>query len=289
MNTQDTTAIHNRAILVWLTITTWAARKYDKHATATVHSEYKADSKSGRYTKQLIDAPEYKALITLANTIRAWHYSNTLAWADEGWRLLPIANYDAFTSGLRTHHGTWDNAKGVLVPAYPSLVQNMRATLNGLWRESDYPKSSDIADRFSITVQYSPVPAEGDIRVDLASDQIAAIQATITDRVSVATATAMQDAWQRLYETVSHIRERLQDPTAIFRDSLHYNATAISDSLQRLNITNDPNLESMRQRVAAELTQHTPEMLRINRHARQDTADKAQAIMDAMSGFYGSN
>jgi hypothetical protein len=289
MHTNVSTAdIHTRAILVWLTITTWAARKHDKRATDKVHAEYGANSKAGRYNKQLLaDAPEYKALISLSNSIRAWHYGNTLAWSDEGWRILPIANYDTFTKGLREQMKTWDGAKGVFIPRYPTLVQDMRSVLNGLYNPADYPAASDIGDRFTITVQYAPVPAAGDIRVSLAADQLATIESSITDRVTVATQTAMSDAWQRLYECVSNIQSRLQDPKAIFRDSLIDNAREVCDALTRLNITNDPDLEAMRARVAAELTTYAPDTLREVPRVRQETADKAADIISAMSGLYG--
>jgi hypothetical protein len=97
----------------------------------------------------------------------------------------------------------------------------------------------------------------------------------------------MQDAWTRLHDVVSHIAERLSDPKAIFRDSLIDNAKDVCDTLQRLNVTNDPNLEAMRARVAAELTAVSPATLRDVPQVRETTARKAAGIMDAMAGLYG--
>jgi hypothetical protein len=56
--------------------------------------------------------------------------------------------------------------------------------------------------------------------------------------------------------------------------------------LSRLNFTDDPNLETMRQQVEDSLLKH-PEALRNNPDLRSDTALEAKSIMDKMSVFMG--
>jgi hypothetical protein len=284
------TAIHTRAMLVWLQIGTWSARKYDKQATAKVTADHHAAADSARVNKSLLpgDATAYKALTSLAGSIRAEHYTNTLAWADEGWRLLPVANFQNYTAWYRGQKTAYAAALADFCQEYPSLRAGAPARLNGLYRASDYPETIDMASRFTLDVQFSPVPAAGDIRLDLAADQRAIVEASITGRVEQATAIAMRDAWTRLHDVVSHIAERLSDPTAVFRDSLIENARAAVDSLKRLNVTNDPDLERMRARVEAELTKTAPDVLRSAPMFRQDTAERAKDIMTSMAGFYGA-
>lgn len=286
--TANSTQIHSRALLVWLTISTWSARKYDKSVTAKVNADYHASSDAGRYNKSLLpgDAPAYKQLVQLAGSIRAQHYSNTLAWADEGWRLLPTSNYMTYTQWFRDQQRAFDVALADFVHDYPTMRAAAAVKLNGLYRDEDYPSAREIGDRFAIEVKYSPVPATGDIRVDLAADQISLIENSINDRVASATATAMQDAWQRLHDVVAHIADRLADPKAIFRDSLIGNAREVCDVLRRLNVTDDPDLEAMRVRVERELSTHDPDVLRDSPVIRARTAERAQSIIDAMSGVY---
>jgi len=284
------TAIHTRAMLVWLQIGTWSARKYDKRATAKLTADHHAAADAARVNKSLLpgDAKAYRALTSLAGSIRAEHYTNTLAWADEGWRLLPVANFQNYTAWYRAQKNAYASALADFCQEYPSLRANAPARLNGLYRAEDYPTTQDMSGKFTLDVQFSPVPAAGDIRLDLAADQRAIVEASITGRVEQATAIAMRDAWTRLHDVVAHIAERLSDPTAVFRDSLIENARAAVDGLKRLNVTNDPDLEAMRARVEAELTQAEPETLRIVPAVRQDTAARAQDIMAAMGGLYGS-
>jgi hypothetical protein len=62
------------------------------------------------------------------------------------------------------------------------------------------------------------------------------------------------------------------------------NAREICAMLPRLNFSDDPNLEAMRQEVEATLLKH-PEALRNDPDLRQDTAAEAKKIMDKMSVF----
>src|SRR5438477_5085213 len=129
-------AIHSRALLVWLTISTWSARKYDRKISAETNARYNASSDAGRYNKMLLpgDAKSYKAIVSLAGSIRMQHYSNTLAWSDEGWRLLPVDNYIAYTRWYRDRQSELSQALSAFMLDYPQMRDDARTLLNGLWR-----------------------------------------------------------------------------------------------------------------------------------------------------------
>lgn len=284
--------IHARALLVCLTISTWTARRYDKAVTQKVNKEHKASSDAGRYNKFLLpgECASYRELLTIASGLRAAHYTHTLAWSDEGWRLLPTANYMQYADWFRQQQRAFANALETFVRDYPLLREQARTLLGTLYKDEDYPSIADVRKRFALAVAYTPVPAQGDVRCDLAADQIAAIEKDINARVSQAVTIAVRDAWQRLYDVVAKISERLNDPKAIFRDSLIGNAKELVDTLQRLNVTNDPELERMRQRVATELATADPDELRDDskpaRKHRKAVAAKADDILRQMSGLF---
>lgn len=283
------TQIHSRALLVWLTISTWTARRYDKQISRKVNAEYNASDDAGRYNKFLLpgDAQAYKTLIALAGSIRAAHYTQTLAWSDEGWRLLPTANYMEYTTWFRQQQSEYKRALDQFVADYPTMRAEAQIKLKGLYRDEDYPDTYDIRQRFALDVQYSPVPAIGDIRVDLAADQVGAIETAIQQRIERASRLAIGDAWQRLYGCVQRMSERLSDPEAIFRDTLITNTRDICDALKRLNVTDDPALEAMRVHVERELTAHDPDVLRDTPRVRRSVAEKADAILSTMRDLYG--
>lgn len=291
--TTDTTPIHERAMLVKLSVSAWTARKFDRKVTEEVNRQHGANDDVGRYNKHLLGgkdhAKSHAAVVSAAKAMRTTVYEQTLPWADEGWRLLPTANYEKFTDALRAARTRYDDAVEAFVREYPELRENARKLLNGMFRDEDYPDADSIAGRFSCTVDFSPVPAQGDFRLDLPADQIERLEGSAADRVKRAVGEAMQGAWERLHKVVAHARERLGDPDAIFRDTLIGNISELTDILSRLNVTGDDQLETMRKRVERDLSKLQPDVLRKNKTARAQAANKAQKILESMSAFYGGD
>lgn len=286
-----TTDINTRAMLAKLSISVWTARKYDKKATDEVNRSHGASSDAGRYNKHLLGgkaaAGSHVAVGTAASCARETHYKQTLPWADEGWRILPTANWLHYTGEIRKATQGFEARVSEFLLEYPNLRNQARTLLNGLYRDEDYPEPGGMNDRFKIAVEYAPIPATGDLRVSLPQAQIDEIESRIQGRVNLAVEDAMKDAWSRLQGVVEHVRERLSSPDAIFRDSLIENVRECCGILTRLNLTEDPKLEDMRRRVACSIGTLDPEFLRKNVYAREQAAEEAQSIVSAMAGLYG--
>lgn len=280
--------IHSRAMLTSLRISTWTARKYDKKISKEVSDNHNAVADAGRYNKMLIpgDALSYKAIMQLTGTIRTEYYKHTLAWSDEGWRLLPTANYMQYTGFIRESKSKFESLRRDFIEKYPALRDAARIRLNGMYKDEDYPLASQIESKFGFHMGFAPLPAQGDFRVDLPQEEIRRIEAEMGSKVQDATAEAMADCWKRLYDCVSHVHERLADPTAIFRDTLITNAGELCDILSRLNVAGDPNLESMRAEVSDYIASQDPDTLRENSSLRDDTATMAEDIISRMAAFY---
>ena len=150
------------------------------------------------------------------------------------------------------------------------------------------PTIDGLRAKFGIDMIVMPVPAD-DFRVQIADEELSAIQQEVTDRVTNASQEAMKEAWQRLYDVVKHASDKLNDPTGIFRDSLVANINDICGILPRLNFADDPNLEAMRQQVEQSLANNHPESLRNDPDLRRTKAEEAKAIMDKMGAFMGGN
>jgi len=276
----------SRAMLASLRISSWSARKYDKKVTKETNDAHGADADAGRYNKMLLpgDASSYKALTSHIAATRVLHYAETLAWSDDGWRLLPVANYTKYTDKLRAAKHTYDALLADFLSDYPALQQAARIKLNGMYRDEDYP--SNVASKYGFGIEYNPVPAGGDFRVELSQEEIDIIATRTESRIKNAFEDAHKDAVKRLYDCVSRIHERLAQPEAIFRDSLITNAQELTDVLSRLNIAGDVNLESLR-RATASLATVSPDTLRNDAVTRIQTANDAQSILDTMLNVYG--
>ena len=279
--------LSDRALLVQLSVSQWTARKYDKKATQDVASTYGTTTSAGRYNKALLPANDMLDRVHKKTThIRTKFYENTLPWGIEGTMMLPSSNYLQFMTDFRKEKGEWQYLVDQFVGNYDQLRLDAKRMLNGLYNDADYPDEVEIAKKFKMDMAIFPVP-NTDFRVSIASDELTRIQEDVERRVAEAQTVAMKEVWDRLYDRVKHMAEKLADPKAIFRDTLVENTKELCALLPRLNFMDDPNLEQLRQQVEASLLKH-PEALRNDPDLRRDTAAEAKAIMDKMSTFMGA-
>jgi hypothetical protein len=279
--------LNDRALLVQLSISQWTARKYDKRATRQVADANNTTMSAGRYNKSLLPMNDLLDHVhKKATHIRTKFYANTLPWGIEGTQMLPTANYLNFMTEFRKEKSEWQVLVSNFVDNYDQLRDDARRILGNLYDPADYPTTSEIRQKFHMDMAVYPVPST-DFRVSIASDELTRIQQDVERRVADAQSTAMKEVWQRLYDRVKHMAEKLADPKAIFRDSLVENAREICAILPRLNFADDPNLESLRQEVEMGISNHHPDALRNDPDLRRDTAEQAKAIMDKMSVFMG--
>jgi hypothetical protein len=279
--------LNDRALLVQLSISQWTARKYDKKATRQVADTFHNFVDQGRYNKALLPMNSLLDNVHKKSTlIRTKYYDNTLPWGIDGTQMLPSANYLAFMSEFRKEKGEWESLVTAFVDNYDALKHDAQRVLGQLYNAEDYPASHEVRHKFKMDMAVFPVPS-ADFRVSIGSEELSRIQQDVERRVKDAEQAALKDVWQRLYDRVKHMAEKLADPKAIFRDSMLENTREICALLPRLNFSDDPNLEAMRQQVEASLLKH-PEALRNDPDLRQDTAAEAKKIMDAMGAFMGS-
>lgn len=276
--------INDRALLVQLSVSQWTARKYDKRASKEVTTAHGAASAAGRFNKSLLPMNDKLENIHKKTTfIRTKYYDNTLPWGMDGTMMLPTANYLSFMSDFRKEKGEWESLVQEFLDEYDQMKLDAQRILGSLYDAADYPNVLELRHKFKMDMAVFPVPS-ADFRVAIGSEELTRIQQDVERRVKEAEQAALKDVWNRLYERVKHMAEKLADPKAIFRDSMVENARELCAMLPRLNFSDDPNLEAMRQQVEASLIKH-PEALRNDPDLRRDTAAEAKRIMDSMSVF----
>lgn len=279
--------LNDRALLVQLSVSQWTARKYDKKVTNEVASAHGTTTAAGRYNKSLLPMNDYLDRVHKKTThIRTKFYENTLPWGIEGTMMLPTSNYLQFMTDFRKEKGEWQYLVNEFVSNYDQLRLDAKRLLGSLYDDADYPDETDVSRKFKMDMAIFPVPST-DFRVAIASDELTRIQQDVEKRIADAQTTAMKEVWDRLYDRVKHMAEKLADPKAIFRDTMVENTKELCALLPRLNFMDDPNLEQLRQQVEASLLKH-PEALRNDPDLRRDTAAEAKAIMDKMSVFMGA-
>lgn len=283
-----TTHLSDRALLVQLNVSQWTARKLDKKATKEVADTNGASREAGNYNKKLLPMSDSLANIhTMTGDIRREFYANTLPWGLENTHMLPTANYLSFMTTFRKRKSEWEAVVRKFLSDYPYLQTNAQRFLGKLYDPADYPPTIELQHKFNMDLVVMPVPTN-DFRVQLADDELSTIHADIQRRVQESSGLAMKEAWQRLYSHVKLMSERLGNTEGRLYDSLFDNAIELCRILPRLNFSDDPNLEAMRQEVETKLVGHSKEAIKGSPVLRKQVADEAADIMARMGAFMGA-
>lgn len=283
--------ITQKAMVVRFSVSQWTARKYDKGATQTVNEQYQVPvygKDQVRVNKTIIAKDSLVAIQQVVNAARTYHYAATLPWKDDGARLLPAKNFSAYSESMRKFRSRFEPAVEALVDAYPDLIQDARSRLNGLFKPEDYPTIDAIRSKYSFDISISPVPTAGDFRVNLQQEEITKIREEISADTDKAVKAAHGDLYARLATAVGHMTEKLSDPKAIFRDSLVENVSELLSLIPRLDILDDPNLQSLCKQAEEKLLKYDPQTLRDHPANRASVATDAKGVLDALAGFYGA-
>jgi len=285
-----TTHLSDRALLVQLNVSQWTARKLDKKATREVADANYASRDAGNYNKKLLPMSDSLANIhTMTGDIRKEFYTNTLPWGLENTHMLPTSNYLQFMTTFRKRRAEWDTAVRKFLVDYPSHQITAQRFLGNLYNHEDYPDVRDLQRKFNMDLVVLPVPTN-DFRVQLADDELSSIHADIERRIEESSGLAMKEAWQRLYDRVKHMVERLakiDDPKSRFHESTLEHITELCALLPRLNIMDDPNLEAMRYEVEGKLAGLSKDAVVNDPVFRQTKIDEASDIMARMGAFMG--
>lgn len=276
--------LDERAVLTQLNVSQPTMNKRDKRVSEQVAVSNNAVTQSGIYHKSLLPNNEHLRNVHKKTTlVRQFFYHNTLPWFGDGTMILPTKNYMTFMEGFTKLKSEWLQLVEKFLQEYPQLQLNAQRDLGSLYNANEYPSVDELRLRFDMDMTILPVPSN-DFRVDIAEDELQHIQQQVEQRVEQSTEMAMNEAWQRLYDRVKHMAEKLSDIKNIFRDTLIENLVDVCDVLKRMNITDDEDLENIRQQVETHLTKHNPESLRLDLDLRKQVSAKANEIKKQIEG-----
>ncbi len=270
-----------KSILVSLIISQWAARKYDKKVTREVNEAHNATD-AGRFNKSLIAREHLEAINKIVGQARAFHYENTLPWGDNGERLLPSENYFKYLESLSQIKNAFDTEVSKFAQAYPSMIEDAKRTLNGLFNASDYP--TDIQTRFNMRSSFMPVPDAQDIRVNLSTEEVNRLKDDVTNEIHNRFAQAQMSIFERIIEPLKRMQEKLQEKDGIFRDSLFNNVLELIDILPRLNVASDPRITELCADLSALYTD--PDHVRNSKRLRSEKAEEVNTILSKIDSFF---
>ena len=287
--------LSQKAVLASLSISQWSARKLDKKATEEIHARNHAEPHAGRYNKLLIAREGLQNVQHAAGEARTFHYAMTQPWMDDGARLLPSALFIDYANRIRDLKAEFHHAADEFASEFPAYVEDSKVRLGRLFSVADYPDPTDIRSLFAFDSKILPCPDADDFRIDIAEEHAADIRADVEARLKQALDDAMRNSVTRVVETVGHMATRLRayrpaerrgDRTeGAFRNSLVDNVRELARLLPAFNLTGDPVLAGISDRINAELCTYDANDLRGDEATRHLIASRAESILADVQAF----
>lgn len=280
--------LSERAMLVSLSIRSWDAKRTDKNAAKEIADHHKVAQSRLGVRKEAIDtkAPSYQALKSAMSEMRNLHYDLTLPWGRDGSQILTTKMFEDYCTKMRACQAKIRKALADFAADYPALKAQAAIDLNGLYNESDYP--ANIKAKFACDFEFCPIPDASDFRckipdgaVDEIREQISAANEKIVER-------AMHVAYERLYNHITRMVERLSDPEGRFAPTLVDGLIELCQNLPGLNLTGDKRLEQLRKQAASMIDGISFEELRDDKKVRRSVAKQARDIQGVMAQFMGA-
>jgi hypothetical protein len=285
--TQFIAGVARAAILVDLEISIYSGRKMDKRTQAEVTAAKGANSKRAAsvYKSLFAECAELDAINKFQARVRQEHYRLTQPWNDFGSRLVSTALLQEYKAEMNRREQEFLLLVDAFLIKYDTLVAAAAFQLGTLFDRSEYPDRNEVASKFRINVQFSPLPTSGDFRLDVESAVQQELAEQYEARATKQIAAATQDSWDRLYNALSKLSDRLvvedDGKKRVFHDTLVTGALDMCELLTHMNVLHEPSLERARSQLEAVLSGVTPKELREEDGTRVITKQKVDAILSA--------
>ena len=280
-------SIASSAMLCELSISTWTGRKKDKRASEEVTTSNNASAGVANVSKKLLaDCAELMAIQKLTANIRNMHYNMTMPWSDTGLRLLPTAQYFKYHEQMTAMQHEYNSLVDTFLRDYDNEIINAQLKLGDLFDPFEYPTVDSLRHKFGFRLSYIPLPDAGDFRIDVGNEATDQIRTEYQSYYSRQLENAMNDVWQRAYDALSRMSERLDyqdnESKKIFRDTLVSNVTDMVELLHVCNVTGDSQMSALANQLDETLRGVTPDALREDAYLRAETKRTVDQVIQSL-------
>ena len=285
--TNHIAGVARAAMLVDLNIAIYSGRKQDRATQAEVTTSKGSGSKKAAsvYKNLFAECKELDAITKFQARARSEHYRLTMPWNDRGARLLPTVSLLDYKQVMNRYQLEFDRLVAAFLDKYATLVAAAAFQLGTLFDRKEYPDVAQVARRFRMDIAFVPLPTSGDFRLDVESEVQRELMEQYDRRLAEQLASATKDSWDRLYEALARLSDRLtvdeDGKKKIFHDTIVTGAVELCELLTAMNVTQDPQLESARRKLQEVLLGVTPKELRDEDGTRVLTKQKVDEILSA--------
>lgn len=284
MQTQIKKAINQNAILATLNVSQWTGSKKDNRITREVQTNHNADKTSGRFVKNLIDKSDLNPIAKVGRQIRTLFYEKTLAWGENGERILSTKVYFDFMSKYAELKSEFDHLVEKFLDGYDQAKEAAKVRLGTMYNESDYPTRLEIERKFGVSIKLMPFP-ESQVNVNLDSNELDKLNQEIVNEIDSRSLSARLEVRDRVREVLSHLRAKmLQEDPKIYQTNFT-NVTDLAKLMPELNVWDDPKIDQLSREIL-EAMEYNADDAKASVDVRSKVADKSKEILNKLDSFF---
>lgn len=292
-NTQTTPSVDNyqslssSAILVELSIGQSTGRKKDKAASVELCNDKGAKRKAAAVHKQLFgDCEELEAIQKCVSLARRIHEEMTLPWGKLGQRMLTTVKQPDYIKTMTGLQNQFHDLVDAFGDVHPTILINVHQELGDLYDPNDYEPWDTLKTRYRFNIQQWSMPDTGDIRLDLPREALEQMKADMQTAIQENLVAANTNLWERVRKVCTNMSNRLDygddETKKRFNDTLVTNVEGMVELLRSLNVTNDPQMVKVSNRIEDTLRGVTPDALREDSYMRSETKREIDDVLASL-------
>ncbi len=280
--------LSEKVLLASLNVSCWTGRAFDETVTTKLASIENVDSKAGRYNKALLpQKPEqFTLLINQGNEIRQKFRDMTLAYQQDGIRLMPVKMYLAWTEYLQQQMELREKLVKDFIDAYPCMVDEACGILKGLYKPSDYPHPTHLPEKFKIANSFLPFTDLENISLSLNKVDLDRLKVSIANANAESISSCNNEIIQRLFSAVLKLAERSCADAGRFHKSCLEHLKMEVELIPQLNFLDDEQINSFVQE-ASQLLIFDTEAIRSSPEIKNHVSKHAVSLAENMAESYG--
>lgn len=271
----DGSLLTKKAMVVSLSISKFGISKKDKIVSADVAERYNTDEKAGNYNKRILPKHAVIRINEMASRMRAFHNASTLPWNDDGQRLLASKNYETYNETMREYEAEFNKAVNSFIDNYDTYKNDAMEMLGEMFNPDDYDDKDKIKGKFGVKFSYYPVPAIKDFRVDVSTEDMAALQAQLENDINAKYEHSIKSAWYKVNDYIMSLIGKLEDQDKTIKSSSIDKIREILPVLKTFNFEDDERYNEIIDSINEKVCQFTAKEL------NTDVGKCSQVVKDA--------
>lgn len=287
--------LENQALIVKLKIGGPRGSAPDSEVAEKIIHDHGAGEGVASFSKRILPKEMWSEMTPITYGMRSFFYQHTVAWGEDGGRLLAIGNFDWFRTRMEEMTLQFEDAKARMINDYSYWCQQAEKNLGTLYRPEDYQSLEQFKLSMYVNIEYEPVPTSNHLVVKLGQAQLSQVKKKLDQKNNERLRLASNDLYTRITAAIRTVADRL-DPEKFdrgIRQSIIDDLSNIAELVPTLNVMGDDNLSKLCEEVRELIDGVSANELRpkdasnFNKDKSDDLREQLDEMSEKFGGMYG--